>query len=144
MVNAAVYILKMPCLWNLSPPAFNGPTPFPTNTTYLERAQAYVAAGDNVIDSELSRHCTCLYHLADALTRRLLSQVLFRSQLGFDSVRLRKTVGVSQLAHIFSHRPNDTRWSLVGDIGNQIGEPMPWNRRMIVSRSSLAFAGDAH
>lgn len=28
------------------PPAFDGPTPFGTNDTYLTRAKAYVAAGD--------------------------------------------------------------------------------------------------
>lgn len=55
MVAAAVYILKAPCLWSLVPPVFDGPTIFKPSTTYYDRAQAYIAAGDEcALSSSLS------------------------------------------------------------------------------------------
>ncbi|GAA5895078.1 hypothetical protein JCM8208_000107 [Rhodotorula glutinis] len=51
MVAAAVYILKAPCLWSLVPPVFDGPTIFKPSTTYYDRAQAYIAAGDDTYES---------------------------------------------------------------------------------------------
>ncbi|GAA6047015.1 hypothetical protein JCM3770_004152 [Rhodotorula araucariae] len=51
MVAAAVFILKSPCLWDMVPPAFDGPTVFDKSTTYYERALAYIAAGDDTYES---------------------------------------------------------------------------------------------
>lgn len=49
MVNAALYILKTPCIWSMVPQGTSGPTPFSDTTTYLDRAKAYVAAADQCV-----------------------------------------------------------------------------------------------
>jgi len=46
MAAAAVFILKVPCLYDMVPPRFAGPTIFNASTTYFERAKAYIAAAD--------------------------------------------------------------------------------------------------
>ncbi|KAM0752266.1 hypothetical protein T439DRAFT_286905 [Meredithblackwellia eburnea MCA 4105] len=51
MVNAAVYILKTPCLWGLTPAPYDGPTAFSPSDTYLTRALAFVKAGDETVDT---------------------------------------------------------------------------------------------
>ncbi|BGP39611.1 hypothetical protein JCM10449v2_003562 [Rhodotorula kratochvilovae] len=51
MVAAAVFILKSPCLWDMVPPVFDGPTIFGKKTTYYERALAYIAAADHTYQS---------------------------------------------------------------------------------------------
>ena len=45
-VQAAVYILKTPCLWDKAPQVSTEPSPFPPNATYIARALAYVYAAD--------------------------------------------------------------------------------------------------
>ncbi|GAA5920901.1 hypothetical protein JCM1841_002377 [Sporobolomyces salmonicolor] len=51
MVNAAVLILKSPCLWDMVPPVFDGPTIFNDTATYYDRALQYIAAGDDTYDN---------------------------------------------------------------------------------------------
>ncbi|GAA6020835.1 hypothetical protein JCM10207_001673 [Rhodosporidiobolus poonsookiae] len=51
MVIAAVMILKIPCLWKMVPPAFDGPTVFNSSVTYYDRAMAYIAAGDDTYEN---------------------------------------------------------------------------------------------
>ncbi|GAA5942043.1 uncharacterized protein JCM15063_004279 [Sporobolomyces koalae] len=55
MVNAALMILKSPCLWNMVPPVFNGPSVFNKSATYLDRAKAYIAAGDDTYENYFFR-----------------------------------------------------------------------------------------
>ncbi|GAA5968816.1 hypothetical protein JCM11641_000742 [Rhodosporidiobolus odoratus] len=55
MVSAAVMILKSPCLWNLVPPEFDGPTVFNNSVTYYDRAKAYIAAGDDTYENYFFR-----------------------------------------------------------------------------------------
>ncbi|GAA5943281.1 hypothetical protein JCM10213_007949 [Rhodosporidiobolus nylandii] len=55
MVSAAVMILKSPCLWDMVPPVFDGPTVFNESVTYYERAKAYIAAGDDTYESYFFR-----------------------------------------------------------------------------------------
>ncbi|KAK4049036.1 hypothetical protein OIV83_004397 [Microbotryomycetes sp. JL201] len=104
MVNAAVYILKSPCLWDMQPPAYDGPTFFQSNETYLQRALTFIEHGDLALERYL-----IMYFLDPARDWALI-------------------------------QPNDRRWSLVGDIGNKPGEPMPWNRRMIMLHGFLRLA----
>ncbi|TNY21941.1 Proteophosphoglycan ppg4 [Rhodotorula diobovata] len=51
MAAAAVFILKVPCLYDMVPPRFAGPTIFNASTTYFERAKAYIAAADDTYQS---------------------------------------------------------------------------------------------
>ncbi|KAI5476244.1 hypothetical protein MNV49_007944 [Pseudohyphozyma bogoriensis] len=53
MVQAAVYILKAPCLWGMVPKAVDSswPTSFASNATYLTRALRLVEAGDETVES---------------------------------------------------------------------------------------------
>mgnify|MGYP001595409742 FL=1 len=46
MVNAAVYILKTPCLWTMVPPSYTSPSAFTSNDSYLTRALRLVYAAD--------------------------------------------------------------------------------------------------
>ncbi|GAA5850918.1 hypothetical protein JCM3766R1_004000 [Sporobolomyces carnicolor] len=55
MVNSALMILKSPCLWHKIPPVFDGPTVFNASATYLDRALAYIAAGDDTYDNYFFR-----------------------------------------------------------------------------------------
>ncbi|GAA5881904.1 hypothetical protein JCM16303_003459 [Sporobolomyces ruberrimus] len=55
MVNAALMILKSPCLWNKVPPEFDGPTVFNPTATYHDRALAYIAAGDDTYENYFFR-----------------------------------------------------------------------------------------
>ncbi|KAK4055976.1 hypothetical protein OIO90_002970 [Microbotryomycetes sp. JL221] len=104
MVNAAVLILKSPCLWNMTPPPHDGPTLFYNNETYLQRALTYIEHGDMALDRYL-----ILYFLDPARDWGLI-------------------------------QPDDPRWNLVGDIGNLPGDPLPWNRRMIMLHGFLRLA----
>ena len=49
MVNAAVYILKSPCLWGLAPPPSSSPSAFGVSETYLTRALTFVKAADEYV-----------------------------------------------------------------------------------------------
>ncbi|GJN88968.1 hypothetical protein Rhopal_001939-T1 [Rhodotorula paludigena] len=116
MVAAAVYILKSPCLWDLTPgpaldleidlvitqipPEFDGPTVFNRTTTYKQRALAYIAAGDDTYRSFLWRF-------------------------------------LDQRLNIIN--PPDARWDLTGDT-RQAGTPMPWNRGMMIMYGYLKLA----
>ncbi|KAK4701270.1 hypothetical protein P7C70_g4964, partial [Phenoliferia sp. Uapishka_3] len=53
MVNAAVYVLKTPCLWAMVPPPYSSssPTVFDQTDSYLTRALAFVDAADDTIDT---------------------------------------------------------------------------------------------
>ncbi|GAA5849743.1 hypothetical protein JCM8547_000551 [Rhodosporidiobolus lusitaniae] len=55
MVSAAVMILKSPCLWDVVPPVFSGPTVFNDSVTYYDRAKAYIAAGDDTYENYFFR-----------------------------------------------------------------------------------------
>ncbi|GAA6062204.1 hypothetical protein JCM10212_006485 [Sporobolomyces blumeae] len=55
MVNAALLILKSPCLWDMVPPVYHGPTVFNETATYYDRALAYVAAGDDTYENYFFR-----------------------------------------------------------------------------------------
>ncbi|GAA6013486.1 hypothetical protein JCM11491_006097 [Sporobolomyces phaffii] len=55
MVNAALMILKSPCLWTKIPPVHNGPTVFNNTATYYDRALAYIAAGDDTYENYFFR-----------------------------------------------------------------------------------------
>ncbi|GAA5827670.1 hypothetical protein JCM5353_008369 [Sporobolomyces roseus] len=55
MVNSALLILKSPCLWDMVPPSFKGPTVFNETATYYDRALAYIAAGDDTYENYFFR-----------------------------------------------------------------------------------------
>lgn len=55
-VNSAVYIFKNPCLWGRVPQGNSALSPFPASTTYLDRAIAYVAAGDQTWDTYFAKY----------------------------------------------------------------------------------------
>ncbi|CEQ40430.1 SPOSA6832_02041, partial [Sporobolomyces salmonicolor] len=124
MVNAAVLILKSPCLWDMVPPVFDGPTIFNDTATYYDRALQYIAAGDEW-----------------GLT--LLRFVLLATD-GLDRPERRSTYD-----NYFNIRfldpngsiiqPNDPRWWEVGD-SRDPGTPMPWNRRMQMVHGYLRLA----
>ncbi|GAA5885750.1 hypothetical protein JCM6882_007553 [Rhodosporidiobolus microsporus] len=58
MVSAAVMILKSPCLYDMVPPVFRGPTSFNDSVTYYDRAMAYIAAGDDIAENYFFRFLT--------------------------------------------------------------------------------------